>query len=63
MMRCLLGDVVTSSVVRIVPIARKGFAEDGVEGFLDPSCGSFQQKDIVEEGLVTYGGLMCQPLR
>jgi hypothetical protein len=37
MMRCLLGDVVASSIVWIVPVACKGFTQDRVQWFLNPS--------------------------
>ncbi len=62
MMRCLFSDVVTSSVVWIVPVAGKDLAKDWVQGLLDPpnvllACA---EQDAMS---TAHGGLMCQPLR
>jgi hypothetical protein len=61
--RSLLGDVVSTRVVGVVPVSGKGLAEDGVERLLDATvwwlaadCCWFEQKQ-------THGGLMCHPLR
>lgn len=37
MVRGLLGDIVASSMIWVVPVAREGLAQDWIQGFLDAS--------------------------
>lgn len=60
--RCLLRDVVTTSVVGVVPVSGKGFAEDGVQRLLDTTV-CLLAADRCLELEQTHGGLMCHPLR
>lgn len=62
-MRGLLGDVVAPGAVGIIPIACKSFAKDRVEGLFDPSAVISAKDEVKRWAVITYGGLICQPLR
>lgn len=60
----LLGDVVALGVIRKVPVASKGLAQNWVEWFLDSAiCPSISPSPNIQSPGSTYGGLMCHPLR
>ena len=65
-MRCLLGDIVSSRMVRVFPVTCKSLSENWIQRLLDtpvvylafasPVDGATASRD-------SYGGLICQPLR
>jgi hypothetical protein len=63
MVRCLLRDVVGLGVVGELPAAGEYFAEDGVQGLLDPSGALSASNFIIPLEVRTHGGRMCQPLK
>lgn len=61
--RSLLGDVVSTRVVGVVPVSGKGLAENRVERLLDATVWWLAADCCWLEQKQTYGGLMCHPLR
>jgi hypothetical protein len=61
--RSLLGDVVSTRVIGVIPVSSKGLAEDGVERLLDAAACLLAADCRWLEQRQTHGGLMCHPLR
>lgn len=66
--RSLLGDVIPSSAVAIIPIAGIGLSEDRIQRFFHPSVKSLISgaQDLITADKnrgKSHGGLICQPLR
>jgi hypothetical protein len=61
--RGLLGNVVSTRVIGVVPVSGKGLAEDGVERLLDAAVYLLAADCCWMEQKQTHGGLMCHPLR
>lgn len=62
--RGLLGNIVSTRAIRIVPVAGKGFAKNGVQRLLHSSVWLTSDCDRDKKTVrATYGGLMCHPLK